>query len=415
MNTEELPEMIQNDIELRERHAFQLVQDIARMQKSGGGAAAKAWVPYEGPLGGKGWKDTDTDEVRYQEDKPAGRGGESTASALDRLDKLETIQTINTMPTEDRLADSVNIAISKTGYREAGGTRGSNNADDLVILEYENGQKDYARKIEQGLSSSQDEETIDNLLAPAVYDALGVHGAKTSLAEGGGGLYIVKEGIEGKTPFEMEMQLADVTPDPALELKIGANINEAKLAALVAGNQDAHDANLIMNEDLDVTVIDHDFGHTGTVGLEGTWAPGWTRLWAHDRAESLVDRTIKDELMEEDLIVSVVRMANNLADNAPDLYASKPELDKALDGLSRYKDVPGGYLDENEVESWGEFVQVWNECVYAAMLGVVEGVEAGLGAQRISPRDSFDIDWRHRGMTDEALDMLNRASGGTKY
>ena len=33
----------------------------------------KAWVPYEGPRGGEGWRNTDTGERRYQEKKPEGR------------------------------------------------------------------------------------------------------------------------------------------------------------------------------------------------------------------------------------------------------------------------------------------------------------------------------------------------------
>lgn len=40
-------------------------------------ATSKAWVPYEGPRGGEGWRNTDDGEVRYQTEPPGETAGSS--------------------------------------------------------------------------------------------------------------------------------------------------------------------------------------------------------------------------------------------------------------------------------------------------------------------------------------------------
>jgi hypothetical protein len=83
MSERELPEMIQNDIAIREQLALELVQDIATMQAQQDGkemAAADVWVPYTGPRGGEGWENTVTGERVYQKDKPGTGGAADDAS-----------------------------------------------------------------------------------------------------------------------------------------------------------------------------------------------------------------------------------------------------------------------------------------------------------------------------------------------
>jgi len=73
MSQRELPQGIQQEIELRKQFALELIQDIATMQQQEDGkemSAAVEWVPYKGPEGGEGWENVITGERRYQKEKP---------------------------------------------------------------------------------------------------------------------------------------------------------------------------------------------------------------------------------------------------------------------------------------------------------------------------------------------------------
>ena len=111
MSERELPEMIQNEIALREQFALELVQDIATMQAQQDGkemAAADVWVPYTGPRGGEGWENTVTGERVYQKDKPgtgeaADDAGGSESPEQNTVDLVGETYTFDDIPEGTRL------------------------------------------------------------------------------------------------------------------------------------------------------------------------------------------------------------------------------------------------------------------------------------------------------------------------
>jgi hypothetical protein len=54
-------------------------------------AEYKEWVPYEGPRGGDGWRNTDTQEIVYDDDPPGERGDAADADGTD-LPDVEVVE-----------------------------------------------------------------------------------------------------------------------------------------------------------------------------------------------------------------------------------------------------------------------------------------------------------------------------------
>jgi hypothetical protein len=88
---------------------------------------------------------------------------------------------------------------------------------------------------------------------------LGGHACKASITEDSdGNTFIVREGVEGVTVKGNKDQLGDATATSA---------EDTMAAAYFVGNQDLHGANMVIDTDDNVTIIDHDSAGEGATGL----------------------------------------------------------------------------------------------------------------------------------------------------
>lgn len=91
---------------LREELSETLAKTVQEKQETDTGVSVEdfdkqdgEWIPYEGPLGGQGWQNIETGEVRYQDDPPEG-GVFQTVGAESLTEDLTSIHDAFSYPVE---------------------------------------------------------------------------------------------------------------------------------------------------------------------------------------------------------------------------------------------------------------------------------------------------------------------------
>jgi len=234
--------------------------DLAGGGDSDGGGNdvdTKEWQYEEGPRGGDRWRNSETGEVVYDkpaEAEPAPDSGEGESSFTADPGRYGLASNPEVLENTFEAADSV------TGSREAGIEGGNTTGDKMKIAEMDDGSRVFATPLSAypgrtGVVRSEAEARRNNLRSPDVIDALGGTAAQTALTDGPGDeAYIAKEGIPGDTVAEYsdDTFLGDI-PDAVKE-----SAADTMAAAYFVGNVDLHGGNMVVSEDQEVAVIDHD-------------------------------------------------------------------------------------------------------------------------------------------------------------
>jgi len=156
------------------------------------------------------------------------------------------------------LENAFEAADDVTGSREAGIKGGNTTGDKMKIMDMPDGSRVFATPVDAypgptGVVDSREEAVTNNTYSPNVIEALGGTAAQTRTMEGPDGReYIAKEGIPGQTFSEW----SQTPPDEAVRLT-ESNTN-TRAAAYFVGNRDLHGGNMVVDEDGELTVIDHD-------------------------------------------------------------------------------------------------------------------------------------------------------------
>jgi len=181
---------------------------------------------------------------------------------------------LSQMSTSDRLSNAFDYAGNRQGFRESGGKGGNTTGDEMDILEYEDGSRDFAtpvnayRDISTGVVSSPERAVENNQIGPILINQLGGNAAQTDVIEDESGeRHIVKEGIEGETVSDYRLRGKNYTRDEDIDTEeFRESASETMAAAYFTGNMDLHGGNLIINaEENAMYVIDFDSG-----GYDGT-------------------------------------------------------------------------------------------------------------------------------------------------
>lgn len=148
-------------------------------------------------------------------------------------------------------------AEAQTDARDAGIKDGNTTADDMQVVEMEDGSRVFATPVSEAYPTmivDDEEEAINNnIRSPKVIEALGGDSCKTAVAEGPDGeTYITKEGVEGELVADVDMNNVDQETAESAE--------DTMAAAYFVGNRDLHRANMMVADDGSVTIIDNDAG-----------------------------------------------------------------------------------------------------------------------------------------------------------
>jgi hypothetical protein len=160
---------------------------------------------------------------------------------------------------DEVLSDPFDYATDVKGSREAGIHGGNTTGDKMKILEMSDGSRVFATPVAAyevagtRVVDGPIEAKRNNLNSPKVISQLGGSACKTELVEGPGGTeYIAKEGVNGNTQSDFINQRERRT----YELRQSANKTMA--AAYFVGNMDLHGGNMMVSDDDELVIIDHD-------------------------------------------------------------------------------------------------------------------------------------------------------------
>ncbi len=170
---------------------------------------------------------------------------------------------------DEVLSDPFDYAANVKGSRDAGIMGGNTTGDKMKILEMSDGSRVFATPVAAyevattGVVDGPIEARTNNINSPKVINRLGGNACKTELVQGPGDRdFIAKEGVEGTTFRDR----VGVTSDEAK-----ASAGETLAAAYFVGNQDLHGENMMLSDDDELVIIDHDSaGSNYEFGIERT-------------------------------------------------------------------------------------------------------------------------------------------------
>jgi hypothetical protein len=310
---------------------------------------------------------------------------------------------LNELDTSERLANAFAYAANKQGYRESGGTGGNTTGDDMEVLEYQDGSKDYATPVDAyndistGVVRNSAEAVRNNRTAPKIINKLGGSAAQTKIIENSEGReYIVKEGIEGETVSEFSPVSSPVEISDTLR----KSATETMASAYFTGNEDLHGGNMIVSDNGDeVTIIDFDSG--GYLQLPGvgyevnsmdtyTTPPG-IELDYQEVNESIYEKAIDiregnidiGDIEDTDMGQYMIEAADIAAraayideeydygDNeVPDELASPPPGIDSIDDLPDPNDDPSESFDVEFVNRYGKVVEAEVIWIFGSEIGL---------------------------------------------
>lgn len=200
-------------------------------------------------------------------------GGDGQAAAIDLTQ--EDGGRFGLASSDKALENPFDAAQDVVGAREAGITDGNTTGGKMKIAELPDGSRIFATPVNAyqyattGVVDGPEDARRANLAGPKVIDAFGGRSAKTRATEYQGDEYIVKEGIDGDLHNDRRegTQLSDSESE---------SLERTLAAAYFAGNKDLHGANVMIGDDGEAYVIDHDSQTTATDprSVDRLWSPG---------------------------------------------------------------------------------------------------------------------------------------------
>ncbi len=170
---------------------------------------------------------------------------------------------VDDVPVEERLEKCFDFAEEIESLRDRGIDGGNTKGDEMEVLEYADGTVDYATPTDAyygvyndtGVVEGPGEAKQNNINSPKVIDALGGSTCEVELTEDPSGEeYLVKEGIEGNTVGKLVEDGEAPFDDPETH----DSAIETLSAAFFTGNADLHRENVVVDENGELVVIDHD-------------------------------------------------------------------------------------------------------------------------------------------------------------
>lgn len=166
-------------------------------------------------------------------------------------------QELAEMSTAERIGDVFQNAAVRQSSREAGIDGGSTTGMDMEVLYHSDGSRDFATPVDAyrntttGVVTGREQAKRNNLSSPPIINALGGNAAQTAVVTDpdSGDEYIVKEGIDGVEKFNSGIIRSQQFTESA------AN---TMAAGYFVGNGDLHGGNVMVNEDDELVIIDHD-------------------------------------------------------------------------------------------------------------------------------------------------------------
>lgn len=290
------------------------------------------------------------------------------------------------MSTTERLEDAFDHAADREGFREAGFRGGNTTGDQMEILRYQDGSRDFAIPTSAypgstGVVRTTEEAIHNNTFAPVIIDELGGSAAETAVIESPGGeAYIVKEGLEGGTLSEFTRGEKSFEEFGIDEDEFKESAAETMSAAYFTGNGDLHGGNLYVDtENNELAVIDFDSGgedrYTGIVNFSSfVGAPGMSLMEQNPR-EKIYDKALDLRRGEADVggFGDLPRYANDAADKAaraayiddnyelddnevPAELQFPPSGVETIDDLEDPNDVPDEFYEVEYVDDDGDVV-----------------------------------------------------------
>lgn len=139
--------------------------------------------------------------------------------------------------------------------------KGNNKVSEMDVVEFDDGSEAYVTDIQEVhdmYPPMNDTEMLikNNLRSSRIVEYLGGNACRCDVAEDEDGKeYLVKEGIEGDRFTEIDGERLEGMEE---------SIEKTMMAGYFVGNVDLHAGNLILGEDDEIYIIDHDF----TLGLD---------------------------------------------------------------------------------------------------------------------------------------------------
>lgn len=256
------------------------------------------------------------------------------------------------------LNNAFDYAQNQTSARDAGISEGNTTADSMQILEMEDGSRVFATNADEAyptmLAESPEEGIENNLRSPKMIEALGGNACRSSVVEGDNGdRYIVREGVEGDLIADIDRgNMDDETASSAAD---------TMAAAYFVGNRDLHTANMVVDSNGNVNIIDHDSAGEGasgtTIDMEGFTEHNRAGADPQEVKQEIYDTAHQIKSGSQSLPVSEdtshYEYANKTADKAvrrsyvdPSYNAPSgnrpPELQSAPDGYNSPSDFNSG-------------------------------------------------------------------------
>jgi len=283
--------------------------------------------------------------------------------------------------------------------RDKGIENGNTTADDMWIVELEDGSKVYATETDAyptRMVESKQQAINNHLRSPKIIESLGGGACKAEVTEGPAGVeYIAKEGVEG----ELVKNTNKTIPTDEFEKTVSA--------AYFAGNSDLHGANVIVSDDGRVVIIDHDSGGSGGAGqkdIRHYEKGGHMRLKKPDDAnirKRIYDLSVEIQSGEREIPVGEDTTHYEYAHNAAKKGVRAASIDPSYDlpdGMTpgEISSAPSGYESATDY-SPGTKLSVVNqdgEIIDAEVVSIhesrdkisVEEVDSGFGAN-----ETFEI------------------------
>lgn len=168
------------------------------------------------------------------------------------VDKVKDDRRFGIASDRDFLRQAFNEAES---IRDLDEDTGQNKADDMKVLEFEDGSEAYVVKTEDaisGLTPNDDKERFkrNNTICSKIIESLNGNACRCKTAENeDGDEYLIKEGIDGEKVSEVDEKRLEEVED---------SINQTMSSAYFVGNTDLHAGNMIVGDDDELYIIDHD-------------------------------------------------------------------------------------------------------------------------------------------------------------
>jgi len=157
------------------------------------------------------------------------------------------------------LENAFEAADEVTGSREAGIKGGNTTGDKMKIMDMPDGSRVFATPVDAypgptSVVDSREEALTNNTYSPDVIEALGGTAAQTRTMEGPDGRqYIAKEGVPGQTYSEFRSNAPSDPPEGLEESR-----TNTLAAAYFVGNRDLHGGNMVVSDEGELAIIDHD-------------------------------------------------------------------------------------------------------------------------------------------------------------